>query len=118
MNKRPITVTILACVLIATGAAELAFHLADFRTPHALPSELVWISLIRLVAIVSGAFMLRVSGWARWLALGWIGFHVAISFFNSWQQVALHGLIFALFAYLLLRPEARAYFRRRKAEAS
>jgi hypothetical protein len=118
MNKRPITVTIPGCILIATGVVALAYHATDFKPSHALPSEVVWISLVRIIAIVSGVFILRGSNWARWLALAWIAFHVAISFLDSWQKVAVHGLIFALFAYLLLRPEARAYFRGRGKDGS
>jgi hypothetical protein len=111
MNRRPIAVTILSCLLIATGVASLAFHATDFKPSHALAFELVWISLVRAIAIASGVFMLRGNNWARWLALAWIAFHVAIGFLDSWQKVAVHGLIFVLFAYLLLRPEASAYFR-------
>jgi hypothetical protein len=111
MKRRPIAVTILGYVLIATGVASLAFHATDFKPTHDLPSELAWISLVRIIAIVSGAFMLRGCNWARWLALAWIAFHVVISFLDSWQKAAVHGLIFVLFAYLLLRPDASAYFR-------
>jgi hypothetical protein len=110
MNRRPITVTILGCVLIATGVASLAFHVTDLKASRNLLSELLLLSLVRILAIVSGVFMLRGSNWARWLALAWIAFHVAISFFDSLQKVAVHGLIFLLFGYLLLRPEATAYF--------
>ena len=113
MNKRPITVTILGYVLIATGVASLAFHLTDFKASHSLLSEFVLLSLVRILAIASGVFMLRGRNWARWLALAWIAFHVAISFLDSLQKVAVHGLIFLLFGYLLLRPEATAYFHRR-----
>ena len=117
MNKRPVTVTFLACVLIAAGAVGLAYHLTEFNAPHALHSELVWIELVSLLAIIGGVFMLRGHDWARWLALAWIAFHVIISFFHSLGEVAMHAVIFALFAYFLLRRDAREYFRRREAEA-
>jgi hypothetical protein len=116
VNKRPITVTILACVLIAAGAVGLAYHFTEFKAPNAVHSELVWIEFVRLLAIVSGVFMLRGRDWARWLALAWIAFHVAISFFNSVREVAVHAVILALFAYFLLRPEAWRYFRGHKSE--
>ncbi len=109
-KKRPITVTILGFVLIATGLASLAFHATDFKAPHSRLSELALVSLVRILAIVSGVFMFRASNWARWLALAWIAFHVAISFFDSLQKVVMHSLIFLLFGYLLLRPKATAYF--------
>jgi hypothetical protein len=118
MNRRPIAVTILGCILIATGVASLAFHATDFKPSHVLPSELVWISLVRIIAIVSGVFILRGSNRARWLALAWIAFHVAISFLDSLQKVAVHGLIFVLFTYVLLRPEASVYFRGRGKDGS
>lgn len=117
MNKRPITVTILACILIAAGAVGLVYHLTEFKAPNAIRSELVWIELVRLLAIVSGVFMLRGRDWARWLALAWIAFHVVLSFFHSLGQTAMHAVIFALFAYFLLRRDAREYFRNRDGEA-
>lgn len=110
MKRRPITVTILGCILIATGLVSLAFHVTDFKASHSRLSELVPLSLVSVLAIVSGAFMFRGSNWARWLALAWIAFHVAISFLDSLQKVVMHGLIFLLFGYLLLRPTATAYF--------
>lgn len=110
MNKRPLAVSIVSWIFIATGTLGLAFHLRDFKGPQPFQYDLVWVSLVRLAAIVSGAFMLRGKNWARWLALAWIGFHVVISFFHSWQQVLVHGLLFLLIAYFLFRPEASAYF--------
>ena len=115
MNKRPITVTILACALIAAGAVGLAYHLKDFNAPGAALLELILIAFVRLLAIVSGAFMLRGQDWARWLALAWIALHVGLSFLNSLREVAIHAAIFALFAWLLLRPEAWRFFRRSEA---
>lgn len=55
-------------------------------------------------------FMLQGRNWARRLALAWIAFHVAISFFDSLQKAAVHGLLLVLIAYFLFRPDARTYF--------
>ena len=115
MKKRPLTVLILGCLFIVTGAIGLASHLTDFKLSKPVESELLWISLVRLLAIISGIFMLLGRNWARWLALAWIAFHVAISFFHSVQQVVVHGLLFVLIAYCLYRPEVRAYFNYREA---
>jgi uncharacterized membrane protein len=105
-SKRPITVTVLAVLFILTGIGGLATHLTDFKT-----REDFLVALVRLLAIVAGAFMLRGHNWARWLAIAWIAFHVAISFLNSIQQAAVHALILILFAIVLFRPPANAYFR-------
>lgn len=112
MKKLPLAVLVISCLLIATGILGIAFHLHDFRKPF--QPETAWITLLRLLAIVSGVFMLMRKDWARWLALIWIGFHVVLAFYHSLQQVAIHVVVFALFAYFLLRPEARAYFRQRE----
>ena len=111
MTKRPITVTIISWVLIAAGAIGLVYHLSDLKRSQPFQYELVWISAVRLLAIVSGVFMLSGKDWARWLAVAWIGFHFVLSFFHSFQEVVMHGLLFVLITYLLFRPEARAYFR-------
>jgi hypothetical protein len=111
MKKRPLTVIIVSCLLIASGAIGLVYHLSDFRISKPFQSEIAWISLVRILAIVSGVFMLLGKNWARWLALAWITFHVVISFYHSLQQVVVHGLLLLLFAYCLYRPEARAYFK-------
>jgi hypothetical protein len=63
------------------------------------------------MAIVAGAFMLRGSNWARWLAMVWIASHVVISIFHSPFELALHIVVCALFAWFLFRPLATLYFR-------
>jgi hypothetical protein len=76
---------------MATGVMGIAYHLSDFSPKHPFEFENVWILLVRITAIVSGAFMLRGSNWARWLSLAWIAFHLILSFFHSLQEVVVHG---------------------------
>jgi hypothetical protein len=63
-----------------------------------------------VLAIFGGAFLLGGANWARWLCLGWMACHVLISAFHSLAEVAVHGLIFAVLLYFLLRPSVTAYF--------
>jgi hypothetical protein len=107
-NKRPISVTILACVYLLVGAAGFIFH---FKESLASPRDGALIELTELIALVCGIFLLRGANWARWLALVWMLFHVAISF-PQIQKVMVHTVICALIAWILLRPEASRYFRR------
>ena len=110
MNKCPLAVTILSWLLIVVGLVGLVYHAKeiDFRQP--LQNDTLWVELVRVLAIVSGIFMLRGQNWARWLALVWIGFHVAIGFLHSWQQVVMHALVLLVFAFFLFRPAANGYF--------
>lgn len=111
VKRRPLPVTILSLALIVTGAAGLAFHLTDFKAQHPFPYDVVWISLVRLIAVVCGVYMLRAGNWARWLSLAWIAFHVILSIFHSPLQLEVHILVFAAFAYFLFRPRTNEYFR-------
>jgi hypothetical protein len=105
MGKRPIPVIVISVVLIVTGAGGLV--------SHAMDRDFVWIALESLAAIIAGVFMLRASHWARWLALGWTAFHVAVSFSHSGLELAIHILVFAAFGYFLFRGPASEYFANR-----
>jgi hypothetical protein len=108
---RPVSVLILAWAYIAVGAAGFAYHFPELIARH--PDSL-WIELTEFLAFVSGAFMLRGQNWARWLALAWIAFHVAISF-PVVREVAVHLAIFALIFWTLFRASARRYFQNSRA---
>jgi hypothetical protein len=54
--------------------------------------------------------MLRGHNWARWLAVAWMAFHVAISF-PEISKLAIHSLLLVAIAWLLFRSDARAWFR-------
>ena len=109
MNKRPLSVTIIGCIFIAAGVVGFAYHVTDFRTLP--PLEYVWVCLLRLLAILGGVFVLRGQNWARWLVLAWIAYHVVLSAFHSTFELAVHGVLFAVIAYMLFRPRATSYFR-------
>jgi len=103
-------VIVIACLYVATGAIGLARHLIEFKPQHPFQYDIIWISLVSLIAIVCGVYMLRRSNWARWLALAWIAFHVVLSAFHSRFELAVHGLLCAAVAYFLFRPRATQYF--------
>jgi hypothetical protein len=106
--KRPISVTIIACMYLAVGTVAFVYH---FRELLSLQRDSVSIELTEFLAIVSGAFMLRGHNWARWLALAWIAFHVILSIFDSFHGLVAHGLFCVVIAWILFRPEAGRYFR-------
>jgi hypothetical protein len=114
MNKRPMIVTIIGCLLVVVGVTGFAYHFNEIKLQNVLHGENVWIFVVELIAILGGVFVLRGKNWARWLALAWMGFHVVISFFDSLQKVAVHVVFFGLIAYSLFRPDARAYFQRQR----
>lgn len=108
-SKRPISIWIIACAYLAVGAVGFVyhFHLAELM---ALQRDSLLVELTELLAVVSGVFLLRGCNWARWLALAWMGFHVAISF-PALRPVIIHSLLFGVIAWFLFRPDAARYFR-------
>lgn len=103
MNKRPISVTIIAVVYIVAGAAGLIYHAGEILTSP-------WVGVVRALAIVAGVFMLRAQNWARWLAMVWIAFHVVLSAFHSVSEFAMHAVLCAVFAFVLFRRSTNRYF--------
>ncbi len=111
MNKRPVSVTIIGLLLIASGLVGIAYHASEFKALHPFQFDVAGILIIRVLAVLAGVFMLFGHNWARWLALGWIAAHVGISFYHSLGQVAIHVIVLLVFVWILFRAPARAYFR-------
>jgi hypothetical protein len=109
-KQRPLSVTIIGWLFIATGCVGLAYHGAEIRADHHSQNELVWILSLRLLAIVCGVFLLRGNNWARWLLLLWIAYHVVLSAFHTLFEVLVHLLFLAVIAYFLFRKQASQYF--------
>jgi hypothetical protein len=118
MNKRPVSVIVISCLFAVAGAIGLAKLLVEFKVQHPFQYDIVWISLVRLMAIICGVYMLRGRNWARWLTLVWLAYHVILSGFHSLPEFALHSLLFGVFAFFLLRPEAAEYFRTARTEGT
>jgi hypothetical protein len=112
-NKRPISVTILACVYLAVGVGGFAVHFRELMARH---PDAVGIEVTEFTAIVCGVFLLRGDNWARWLALAWIAFHVILSAFHAIPELVIHAVFCAVFAWVLFRPEAARYFRGARVE--
>jgi hypothetical protein len=112
MNKRPLSVTVIGWMFVAAGVLGLAYHATEFKM-RPFASGVVWLSFLRLLAILGGVFVLRGKNWARWVLLAWIAFHVILSAFHALSQVVVHGLLFAVVGYVLFRRQASAYFTER-----
>lgn len=114
-RNRPISVTILACIFLLVGTAGFVFH---FRELLPLNRDGLLVELTEILAVVAGVFMLLGHNWARWLALAWMAFHVAISIGDPIRKLAMHAVIFVVIAWILLRPAAGRYFRRSGTQAT
>ncbi|HEX7359799.1 MAG TPA: hypothetical protein VF283_04845 [Bryobacteraceae bacterium] len=110
-NRRPLSVTILGCLYLAVGIIGFGYHFTELLAKNSFQQGAVWVELTEFLAILCGAFMLRGSNWARWVAVAWIAFHVAVSAFDALLQFAVHCLFCAVITWVLFRREAERYFR-------
>jgi hypothetical protein len=112
-NARPLHVTVLACLLVAAGIVGFVYHVREFQQLHPFPFELVWVCVLRVVAILSGLAILQGRNWGRWVAVLWLTYHVVLSALHSREQLAAHAVLLVLIAYGLSRSDASNYFRGR-----
>lgn len=115
MSKRPQSVTVISWLFLVTGIVGTAYHATEFKAGGPFQYDVLWVCLVRLLAIVCGVFMLRGHNWARWLLVLWIAFHVILSGLHSTSKLVVHSLLMAVVTYFLFRSRASAYFLRPKA---
>jgi len=104
--KRPFPVTIIGGLFLIAGLVGLVYHLSE----RPLDRWIVLISMVRIVAVVGGVFLLIGHNWARWLMLAWLAFHVVVSAFHSLSEFMAHVVLLVVVGYVLLRPPASKYF--------
>ena len=89
--SRQLSVTIVAAGYLIVGIVGFAAHFNSLLARDAL-SEGVPIEATEVVAVIAGVFLLRAQNWARWLALAWIAFHVALLSFSGRVSPTSTGL--------------------------
>jgi uncharacterized membrane protein (DUF2068 family) len=107
--KRPVPVTIVGVLFILVGVVTTGLHVLEFRAHPPTWLMAVSICAVGVLAVVAGMYLLEGQNWARWLALLWMAFHVAISVFDL-GKLLFHAALLIFFAYILLGREAREYF--------
>jgi hypothetical protein len=104
--KRPFEVTFLGCLFIVVGLANPVLHLAHGPVDR----WMILIAAISIISAVGGVFLLMGRSWARWLLLGWLALHVALSAFNSASETLAHLLLLVVVGYFLVWSRAAQYF--------
>ena len=120
MHKRPRSITFISWLFITVGIISLIGGFLEIRDPNINQnlSEISLAALIRILAFVSGIFMLRGYNWGRWLLVIWLVYHVFYSITHSLLEVLIHLLLLALVSYFLFRKDASNYFKFRKVRAN
>ena len=117
-NKRPLSVTIPGILFLVMGTVGVAYHASELMAHNHFNSDVLWVLLVRLLAVIGAIFLFRGHNWARWLLVLWMAFHVVLSIFHSPWQVVVHSVFLAVLIYFLFRPSAAAYFQPSAAQPS
>jgi ABC-type branched-subunit amino acid transport system permease subunit len=116
MKKLFLAVKIICWLFIIAGVVGVVYHAPEMNTHDPFANEVLWMLLVRLLAIVGGIVTLRGANWGRWLLLVWMAYHVALSAFHTLFELAIHIIFMAVIAYFLFRPKDGPYFQRAKPE--
>jgi hypothetical protein len=111
MSERPLYVTVVGWIFIIAGVVGFAYHFEEWQGARGTLYEWLFVEVVRLLAIVAGAFLLKRKNWARFLVIAWMAFHVVLSAFHDLFEFGMHALLLAILLYLLFRPAANRYFR-------
>ncbi len=104
--KRPFQIIVIALLFIVGGLATLVVPV--LKNP--LNRWTLALALLGIIAIVGGIFVYKGRGWARWVVLAWLAFHVVVSALNSLSLAAAHLVLLIAVGYFLLVPPTSKYF--------
>lgn len=111
MKNRPLPVIIVAILFILAGSVGFVYHINELFEVNGNVSEAIWILILRILAVICGVLLLYRINWARWLAIAWMAYHVAISALNSTSEMITHIVFLILVAVLLFLPVSSAFFK-------
>jgi len=107
--RRSVPVVILSCLFVIAGVVGIIYHADDLRL-FGTSREALWILIIRLLAIIGGAFAIRRKNWARWLLLGWISYHVVLSLYHPLTELSVHVVLLVIVVYIFFFSKSSRYF--------
>lgn len=107
MKKRPIPIIIVSILFILVGVAGFASHLKELSDKL---YETIWVLFVEVLAVTCGVLLVFKIGWARWLAIAWLLYHVIISAFNSTAEMIAHIVFLIIISVLLFLPVSSTYF--------
>lgn len=103
---------IVSVLFVVVGIVAFVYHFTDFFADDVKWSDVLIVELVRLVAIVCGVLLFMSVGWARWLAVVWLLYHVIIGAMHSPSEMIAHIVILLLIAVLLFVASSTRFFRR------
>lgn len=100
----------VSVLFILTGSIGVIYHILEIPEPDFSLADLMWVFAIRLLAIACGLLLWNGIRWARWLAVAWLAYHVALGAFHSISGVITHLGLLVLVCMLLYWPSSNVFF--------
>jgi hypothetical protein len=113
--KRPLLVTLIGYLFIASGTIGIIYHAPGLKEINTRP-EVILVLFVRMLAILGGVFTLRGANWARWLLVIWIAYHVILSYFHSPVELITHLIVFAFITIGLFHAKVTWYFEKKESD--
>jgi len=113
MKNLPLPILVVSILFILAGSIGFTYHLKEFYQPDVNVSQLIWVLLLRILAIVCGSLLLLRMSWARWLAIAWLAYHVYIGAINSTSEMIAHIVLLVIVTVLLFLPVSTAFFQKK-----
>ena len=108
---RPRLVLIISWLFIVVGIGGLMLHAREINFHALVDRDLILAAVVRILAVVGGAFLLRGASWARWLLIAWTFYHVGLSVFHPLSELITHCVIMVVVSFALFRPEVSEFLR-------
>ena len=111
---RPISVTIVAWIVIVLGVAGAFLMMPGISKAPLTSMQITFAYAGLAVAVVSGIFMLGGKNWARWLYVVWCIFGLTYALTTVPNPLLLipGALKAAIIAFVLFRKPANSFFLR------
>src|SRR6478672_13772518 len=111
MRKRPWPVVVVCVMFLLAGSVGFLYHLPEVFTSGDQLFEVIWVEVVRLIAIVCAVLLWRGVNWARWLALSWLVYHVYIGSKHSSGEAITHVVLLIVVGVLIYLPRSSVFFR-------
>lgn len=109
-TRRPLLVTLVSWLFIIAGSVGFIYHSKEVIDSGELSIESLLVLFVRLAAIIGGMFTLKGENWSRWLLIMWLAYHVVLSWFHSWSELAMHAALLVIIALILFHPKFSFFF--------
>jgi hypothetical protein len=112
-RKRPTSVTIVSWMLIAISAIQVLIILLPEK-PYFVYAFIPSLGFLVFATLLSGIFMLKGAGWARWLFIASGAFDIVMTLGSGGLAGLVPIVIYILFMLILLQKNSTEYFSRKQ----